>query len=262
MENEHAGYPFVISYETENATVKYLAAEHTVDIESKTFNKIEIEIKTFAPDLVIVEGFECGLISEEMFTRVVDRCITSSNKEFFGCPEIFYSVFLAHEKGIPSMGAELLDNKVFIEYLKVFGYEKEDLLAFYFTRQLPQYFRNNKLHKEEDIPFLLLSYSGEYNWELPDFSYDSYKGWLTKQLGRLPPLSELTDQSAFCSPIKEGNNIQRLSYKTGEIRDKYMLHIILASLSNFKKVLVVFGGSHWLVQKETLKQHLEKGAEL
>lgn len=50
--------------------------------------------------------------------------------------------------------------------------------------------------------------------------------------------------------------LHQLSSKISVIRDKHIISVILKSLTRHKKILIVYGHSHFPVQKDVLAQYL------
>lgn len=249
--------PFAVYYKNQERELCYIGADHSADIDSKTFKLIQTTIEEFKPDLLILEGFEIkkGFSPAALISYIHKSCVTPSSQEF-RCGEPLYAAYLAHNKNIPFIGAELDDEQIFLD-LQSQGYEKNDVFGFYFTRQIPQYFNEKQIADANELPQKfdeLLKCTSVHGINL---TYASYQDWLNQKMGRPVNISELMDTN-LVAPIPNGNNLQQISSKINLLRDQHILKVIFDSFSSFKRVLVIYGASHFLTQRDVFVQYFGK----
>ena len=255
LSKNHLKYPFTSSFHTGNKELMYLAIDHAGDINSPTFTLIKKSIEHFKPDVILVEGV--GTKEGYSPKRVIDKakkCLPDWNN----CVEILYAAHLAETNNIKFIGSEPSDEYMFTE-LESQGYSVKDIAFFYLSRQMQQAYDPEKRIKSwNDIKVQfheLLSLTHIY--ENSHYSFDEYIAWLKEKTGHNVTFKEIVN-SKFTDPIKNGNYIQRLSNTNVFIRDKHVLQVILNHMQKHKKILVIFGFSHYPLQKDVLEKYLGK----
>lgn len=136
---------------------------------------------------------------------------------------------------------------------------KKDIDFFYLSRQLPQAYKEEKIIKSwDDVKnkFQDLLYSA-LGYKNPDYSFNEYIAWLKEKTDKNISFKEIVDEK-FTAPISDGNYIEKLSNLNLMIRDKHILNVILNHTKKYKKVLVIYGGSHYVTQKDVLEKYLGK----
>ena len=66
----------------------------------------------------------------------------------------------------------------------------------------------------------------------------------------------LTNEN-LTAPLSEGTYLQRLASYVTKIRDHHIVQQIFQALSHYKRVLVVYGCSHYAIQRNVLIKYLE-----
>ena len=140
--------------------------------------------------------------------------------------------------------------------MKAYGYTIRDVSFFYFARQMPQYYREKKIVSSNDIEKLFPKFISNLGMK-SNYSFEEYNIWLKEKIGSEVSLKTIID-TEFTAPIGNGNYLQKLSNKIGLMRDQNALNVILNNLKSYKKVLVIFGASHYPIQKDVLEKYLGK----
>lgn len=242
-------YPFKVGYRKSGKSLTFIASNHENYSESQTLKLIEKEILEQQYDLLFLEGFPSndGISPNSL----IDWAKQDGKNGFFVGGETSFAIQLAISRGIQFQGGEILDSSLKKELLKT-GWTEQDLLYFYFVRQIPQFVRAQTLkphnlksvfdvfsyrerHKLEISSGLPLSFEGFYNW---------YKGKNKRDFKYTEIDNEIT------APLADGTYFtQKLSAQIGMIRDQHISQVIAEKLRKYNKILVIYGGSHWSTQR-------------
>lgn len=246
--------PFLALYKKDGRQLSYIATNHGSDRNSPTFNLIKNTVNEFKPDFMILEGFETkrGVSPSDIIKLVEKGCEQNPDQ----CEEPHLGIELASSLNIPFIGGEPSDEEIFDD-LRYEGYSRDDVFALYFTRLIPQLYRDHQVGKMEDLQQKYEAYlqgSGISNITL---TYADYEDWLKKYISSTVGFSDLID-AKFSAPATGGNKLQQIADKTEWIRDKHILRTILDSSLKYNKVLVIYGHSHFLTQDDVLEQNLGK----
>jgi hypothetical protein len=140
------------------------------------------------------------------------------------------------------------------------GYAKEDLLGFYFVRQLLTLRRDGTLaEKGLDECFrssnAALSRAAGLEDEGARFTLDRFHEWYARRQGK--PFDAAMVDNEEPAPIATGKYFtQRISSVVGLVRDRFIVQLIASYLATDKGVLVVYGASHFPTQEPALKMLL------
>jgi hypothetical protein len=249
LKQEDLNPPYAALFDTQGSQLLYIAADHTIDHKSKTFQLIDKAFKEYGPDFVIIEDIEesRGVSPQEITSYIENTCLAQSI-----CSEGLYAAHLATKNKLNFIGGEPSEQEIY-KMLTSQNYTKKDFLFFYFVMQLPQYYREGKFKSKYDLSTLLSLWLQE--WEATEFTYLDFKNWYEKELKLRISYKDLIDPNNP-APINNGTNLQQFSSKISIIRDKYIISVILKNLTKHKKVLVIYGHSHFPTQKDVLSKYL------
>jgi len=247
-------YPFLIKYQSEFKTLLYIAALHTSEEDSETFNLIESILNEDHIDLVIVEGISNDL-GETPANIQKWACSQGQNKKYVGF-ETAFTIKQASSKNIPFIGGEPSELKI-IESLKESGFNIFDYIYYTFTQQLFQ-MKEGGFLGNEPIDKLFNNHLQEklkYLTENRVPSFNNYIDWYKKH--NLADFSVDNLLPEVCAPYVKGELLtQRISSAICIFRDQFTVEVIEKSLSRYNNVLIVYGGSHWSTQKDVLLNYL------
>lgn len=238
--SEGIAFPSVAHFEGDSFDITYIGARHAVGrgIEHPTCQKILKEFERQKPDCVIVEG-----ISENEFEKGQEWS-NQYNDKTSGEGQLF--IKLAIENDIPFFGGEPTEGEIQFQLMKQ-GYNELDIYVHNFIRDIHEKYKMGV--KYDSIEQYLEKYSGSTE------HYDNFVIWC-KTVNYEPNLSKML--SSECSaPIKNGDFVQKLAYEIGKIRDTQILKILekySSESSEFKKILIVYGCSHYYQQYPILKE--------
>jgi hypothetical protein len=246
--------PFMACYKKDDRELCYIATNHGSDASSPTFKLIKKVMDEFRPDFVVLEGFESNMgLSPKDVTEIHEKfCKTNGAK----CEEPLYAISLAKEKGIPFIGAEPDDAEVYDNFRSE-GYSRNETFSLYFALLVPQFYRAGQIatmadvHKKFDQYYKMSGVSGV------TLTFPEYEEWLKRNIDKTLEFSDMVNP-LFVAPLSNGSKIQQMSNKLEWIRDRHILRTILDYFRQYKRVLVVYGHSHFLTQIDVLEQHLGK----
>lgn len=169
--------------------------------------------------------------------------------------ETAYAIILADSMGVPFIGGEPGDGVV-VQSLLDQGYSYQDLLGFYFLRQVPQYLRAGRLGDEEE-QFAGFISSLREEMKVPaslEFSYSDFLGWYQER--NLEPFNPDMASDAV-KPLADGEYFtQRLSAQVGKVRDRFILETVAQTLEKHDRVAIVYGSGHLVTQRKALETYL------
>ena len=92
LNKEYLDPPYAALFDTNSSQLLYIAADHTIDPESKTFQLINKAFKEYQPDFVIIEGIaeNYGESPQKFIKNIENKCLPQST-----CSEGFYAAHLA-----------------------------------------------------------------------------------------------------------------------------------------------------------------------
>jgi hypothetical protein len=253
--------PFLARFEKDGQGLYVVAAYHGCD--PRTFRLIDEVFATHQVRLAVVEGWPAsGGVNPPMFTGSFKEWLASGFCQ--GGGESGYTAFHAQEHGASFIGGEPDEQAVVQAVLKQ-GFTVEDLLGFYFVRQVPQFRREGALETKglEACFRMLIDGMGKkagLQEASAHFSLDQFRDWYGKRQGKTFDIATMDRQET--APLASGNFVQRLSSVTGIVRDRFTVDLIATHLAIEKYVLVVYGGSHFATQRPALEALMGKPVEM
>jgi len=252
--------PFLARFERGPAHLLFVAAEHGCD--PRTFRLIDDVLAAHHVGVVVVEGYPAAKgVNPQGYSRHLQEWAASGFCR--GGGEGAYAASHGRERGASFVGGEP-DEKVVAQAVLEQGFTAEDLLGFYFVRQLPQLRREGALESNGlDASFHTLIEAMEQRAGLEGtaFSLDRFRDWYQRKQGKPFDAATLDDEEP--APIGSGRYFtQRISSVVGIVRDRFIVQRISALLASDKDLLVVYGGSHFVTQRPAFEVLLGKAVEL
>jgi hypothetical protein len=241
--------PYAAVFSTSKNRVVFVAAEHTSNFDSKTFELINSVVTNFKPDLLIHEGVESsiGISNQNIINYILSNC---GKENSWSCGESMFAASLSYQHEYPFLGGEP-DDAVIIQSLKELNYTLDDVVYFYFTRQIPQLHREGKVNNLQDIQDHFDDFAKSVIKEYRP-NYNHYRTWIIRHLNSFGFLTLIN--SANTAPIQDGNYLQKISSQVGVIRDKHLLKTISEKSINYRNIVIVYGSSHLSTQYDTLSR--------
>jgi len=254
--------PFTARFEKDDRSLLFVAANHGCD--PKTFRLIDDALATHRVRLVVIEGFPAARrIDPAELRRLLPEWAARDFCKGGGEPG--YAAFRAAEQGVSFVGGEPDEHALVDAALKQ-GFTPEDLLGFYFVRQLPQFRRDGTLEAkglEGSFRFLIAAMAERASLEKAGarFSLDVFRDWYQKKQGKPFDAAAVGDEEP--APVPSGKYFtQRVSTVVGIVRDRLIVQRIATLLESHRNLLVVYGGSHFPTLRPALELLMGKPIEI
>ena len=250
--------PFVATYRKGSEALVFVASRHAFNERDPTMRAVSWGFAAARPAVVIVEGFPTAMGEDP--PPVVQEAYRHGTTQADGYAkgEAMHAASLALSSGVPFMGGEPTRAQQ-IEVLERKGYTPGDIALAYLVGSLSQGLRSGDLSNASD-PRLPTQFA---RWA-KGFS-DQY---------RLQPLTleefTLRYRSVFGVDYKEDPQVvqrsdpgpdtpvARLNQTDMIVRDEHILETIVKQLAARRRVLIVYGGSHWTTLSQALEKRLGK----
>lgn len=242
--------PYLARFEKNGRVLVYVAARHEATRSNPTMALIRRAFDEDKPEFLVIEGVPNG--AEGGFLAYARR-----NCGADACPagEPAFAALLAEEAKIPFAGGEPRDEQVIPAMAKL-GYDRRDLFNFYFVRRIPQYRREGRLG--EPLAALHADYLKSYPLFHGDgFTYEGFEAWYRERNGKKFALAAFDDDEV--APKGKGAYYtQRLSAAINLVRNRFAVQLLAEKLNAHRAVLIVYGGSHFLMERRALERTLGK----
>lgn len=249
LESEYPDKKVVIAhYHKGDYDLYDLTARHSADFRSDTFNMVDELFHRFQFDVLLIESipYSSGQ-SPQWFLREAKQGRTD---KYIKGGESSYAVILADERKIPFFAGEP-DHEDIYKALKQKGYSDLDVIAFYTVRQIPQWVRDHAESRnliDREAPPFIRHYCQIFKIQICPILGD-IQTWYKNKFGRSLSIDV---QNEDLAPIA-GTKIftQQISADIGIIRDHFTLGIIQKLLHDYKRVAVIYGGSHFVTLRRS-----------
>jgi len=257
---EHAT-PYIFELQAGDKELRYFGSPHVRDPQNPLFAKIEAAFNEANPDIVFVEGVN----PQEDKTKSDERMKAASREEAIEhMGESGFTLKLGVEKGIEWCSPEPTDEDVYNDLLAK-GFSKDQIFTWNSFHILPQY---NLLMNKQGFKTYVRGYIDRFkqatNWEEFDYSYERAIQLGEQMLGRSVDVENEPDAADFIDPIpwdekKEKQTIlNRISEAYSLFRDRKIVSDITDALKTHKRVFIVYGSSHAVMQEPALRKLLEQ----
>lgn len=252
---DHQGdSPYVTVYARGRYRLVVVAAVHDNDPARETFRLIDAACARWPPALVIVEGTPAAAgINPAALVALGDEAAVAGVQRN---GETVPAVRCARRHAAAVIGGEV-DDRIVAALASRDGIDRRDLLGFYVLRVLPQWRRDGTVN---DVTDLALDTAVDRQLDLsratlnlpPDVLPDAraWRDWYRRRNGK--PL-DATFSDEEVGPLADGRlATQHIASAVSRARDTYLHRITIEQLRRYKRVMVVFGGSHEAIQRPAL----------
>lgn len=249
--------PYIFTLKIEDTELYYFGAPHERDPQNSLFSEIETAFNQVNPDIVFVEGLH-DRGDRDKFNEQAKN--TSRDEVIHRAGESGFTLKLAVEKGIEWQSPEPSDEDLYNDLLNK-GFSKDDIFARHVLNILPQY---NRLMKKEGFKQYVDDFMDDFkqatNWEGFDYSYERAIELGQQILGRSISVENEPNALDFVDPIpwEEKKSIQtvlnRISTASSLFRDRKIVNDIASAIKTHKRVFVVYGASHAVMQEPALRK--------
>jgi len=238
----------------------FVGAVHANQVGSLTFRIIRDAFASFHLDTVIAEGFPTarGPNPESIFKYVSEN---GADKDgFVEAGELLPTALGARNEPATLWGGEAQDPDVKARVLAE-GLTAADILGFYVLRNIPQWIRERQLQSAgdprlESLVERALIQSREKLKVQPDVlpNFERWAAWYKAVNGKPIDATFATEEVGPLADGKFGTN--KVAYAVSRVRDAYLHELAVDHLNKGESVLVVFGGSHLVIQRPAFDEVL------
>ncbi|WP_374028920.1 hypothetical protein [Bdellovibrio bacteriovorus] len=257
---ENLTSPYVATFKSSEIELNFLAAGHANNIDHPTFKTIKSIIESFAPDFIVLEGFEDnGQISSPAQIAHAEQCNADG---FKSCGEPSYAVYLANKKSIPFVSGDPSDSMILPEFHSK-NYTTQDLIGLRLIQLIPQWRRAGELNPET-TPARLEKRAAWYSEKLKSpevFTFITLKQWYFDNTGETFDFNKIGSSTVAPTDNAKSTKLNKMSFQTGLMRDSYLLSKIQFGLNRYQKVLVVFGQGHLVKTRKALEKAMGKSED-
>ncbi len=240
--------------------IVFFGPGHSNDPGNPAFQHIREQLDAQRPDLVLVEGMESiNTLPLEELKKLAARL--SDEEVIKKSGESYFTAKLAIERGIKVFSPEPSDASA-IEYLERHGLSREAIFAQQMASLVTQYARaQTKPDFETYIAPYLKRMSVQFGWQNFEFSLDHFRAIHQDIFGAPFDLENTQLYREACDPVpwegKAYSQTNRVAAAWGEFRDRYIVDEILDFLDRYKKIFIVYGASHAVIQEPALRRLME-----
>lgn len=246
--------PFIANYNYGAKNLVFVASLHTSGSNNTTHKTIEKAFNEFKPDFLIVEGSAFTIISDPDDIAYAKAC---AKRKYKYCGEDAYAINQALKAKIPFSYGEPSDVSVF-EVLKKNGISAEEMVVFYTLKNIPQW-RRSALDTHEDLKTLwnkklketLTKYSRKFNTPTV-MNAENFKKIYKAKMGIDFNFIDITDAAISPQIDKNPKWTNKMAHAVDVVRENFLVNQMEKRLNKYKKILVVYGVSHLVKQREML----------
>jgi hypothetical protein len=233
----------------------FIGAAHTEEIDSLTFRLINDAYALFDIRAVLVEGVprSRGANDERLMQWVAGKPPRGGRQEG---GELAAAVQHALAEDAVVLGGEPDDSQI-RDTLASQGIPPEDVLGFYTLRTVPQWLREGQITSLDDVrmPALIDAELARNRQRLSVSTtilpnYASWSQWYARTNGKLFGALFEPEETGPLADGRYGSN--RIAAAISRSRDAFLLATIAERLNAGETLLVVFGGSHLMIQRPAL----------
>jgi hypothetical protein len=256
LRDKQPEHPFAAVYRVGKRRLVFVAANHENRNDSPTFRLIRDAYARFRFDTVIAEGFPTSRGPNPPSVRryVLENGARADG--FVEGGETVPAALGAEREHAMLWGGEADDVDVKDKVLAK-GVSPEDILGFYVLRNIPQWIDEHRIENAGDPrlrPLVVEALASDRRTlglppsVLPGFA--EWAAWYQALNGESIGPGFVTEEVGPLSNGTFGTN--RIAYALSRVRDAYLHELIIKHLNARESVLVVFGGSHFMIQRPAL----------
>jgi hypothetical protein len=250
--------PFTAVYRKGDSVLVFVAARHEFTPKNNTLRAVDAGFAAVSPAIVILEGFPTAMGENPppLVETVRKRDTPEAND--FSKGEAGYTALIALARGIPFLGGEPTRAEQ-VQALGRKGYAPSDIAFSYLAGGLAQSLRARNISGTTDpkLRDVFAHYADAFadQYQLTPMSFDEFSARYRSMFGvEITADTQLTTRSdpGTTSPLALLNQTDMLT------RDEHLLSTIEQQVLSKKRVLVVYGVSHWTTLSQALQKRLGK----
>lgn len=245
--------PFVARYRRGDLALDFVAVNHSFTLQNKNTEAISKTFEQLRPAIVVIEGFPTlmGISPEPIKTAARMRMFPDADA--YARSESAYAAGLAMQRDIPFIGGEPTDKET-LQHLVTKGYSKDEVALAFLSRELSQSLRAKTwlLGDESAFSVVFEQVRAVYTRTFGDglMTLSQYRGWYRAYF-YIDPVSDPRLAMQFAPD--SATRIGQLFGDSMRYRDQHIAGVIAELLGSHRRVLVVYGRSHWTTQAALLQ---------
>jgi hypothetical protein len=256
--------PYLYELKTGEKKLYYFGAYHSRNPNDVIFSEIENKFNEVNPDMVLIEGMSNVHQERESFEKNEfapgedEETVRKKIIDIAG--ESGFALLLASKKGIDCESPEPKDEDMYNDLLEK-GFSRDDIFAEQVFLVLPQYHRQTEQKGFKGYAeFFIDSFKKATNWEDFDYLYEHALEAAQKAIGKDIDVEHDEYTLDYVDPIPWDNKkdaqtvLNEIARATSQYRDRFMVSEIAKLLKTHKKIFVVFGASHAVMQEPALRE--------
>ena len=260
-DKEHST-PYVFSIERDGVDLLYYGSRHSKDPEDAQLEDIKERFDAFEPDLVLVESIPN--LSQKIAGKIDGIRTVSPADSVREMGEPGFTLKLAIDNEIAVDSPEPSEQEEVHELLKQ-GFSKEDVFAYYFFRQLSQH--HSKIEKEgvqEYFEGWIRIFKERIQWDNFEYSLEHAQAIAKRIWGEEIQFDNPEYYVDKVDPIPwedtedEQTIVNEIARQSNQFRDIHMIAQLAEYFQKYKRVFIVFGASHAVMQEPALRKLLEQ----
>jgi hypothetical protein len=253
--------PYVYTIRSGDREILFYGAKHLRNPDDPMFEDIENRMNEFQPDCVFVEGRTKLKNNEKRHLEALKKEDKRKIIRRWGEPE--FTLKVAAEMGVERVESPEPDAKEEIDYLQQSGLNKDEIFAYYLYRMIQQYHHSTYACPiKEYVQPTLSRFQENTQWPGYDYSLEHLKQIGVRLWGEEKGSFEASDQSRFNpipSEVAEGEwtPVNLVSQRSMLFRDKFIIQRIQEAMENSKRLFIVYGSSHTVMEEPALRKIFE-----
>lgn len=242
-------FPFVLKLHSGKKQLIFIGTAHTREI-TKQADTIDFYFNQLQPQIAFNEG---GQVAK-------DKHYNSRNDAIMADAEIGQLKYLCDKQNIEMVNGDLVTDDEFNELFKI--YNREEVLLYTCCERFFALYKNNWIDTTEGIEIAyqkdfvqyLESENVNLNTHEKEYSFmtKAYENFFGTEIDiyNIP-----TEKHDF---LKDNGKLCEIGRSSKMVRDKHLLKTIEEALTKYDRIMVVFGGAHFVAVEPALKQIMKK----
>lgn len=255
--------PYVYELNKGDRSLHYFGARHSMNPDDTMFADLRAQMDAYKPDLVIVEGTtaarnrkdEVGswLQSHDVRQAILTAGETGAalkwaqdHKVDYDCPE-------------PTQAEEII-------HLEAKGFSRDDIFLYYMTRLAEQYYRVPVDERKQTLEAYMNPYIEQFGvsaaWPEYQFTFSNLQNLFNRtfkvdlSLSNPDFLKDVTDPIPWPEKVGRQAVTNNVAKESTRFRDQRIVGEIVKSTQKYKRVFVVYGASHAVMQEPAMREAL------
>lgn len=256
--------PVFRKFDSNNRSLLYCGINHTFDPVDPVFIELNNRLYDYKPDLVMLEG-STKINSnhpkrKKYFESIARASVIDLIKEK---GEFGYTLKYALENNIEVFCPEPEFKDQINHLLQLYG--PEQVFVSKILEMAVQFYTMNdgadiETYLTEEIQWQESEFSLDVNWNKFVFTWENFlqlfKSQFKKSFLECSPdfISEINDPIPWSTKIYAWTINNQISQDECNFRDNFILNQIEQMSKNYKRIMIVYGGSHYYAQEQGLNQ--------